>query len=236
MSVARAALSADGRDPFSSPKLRTLFQSHQGSQSPPRLAMSGMIESVLLAESETLLDSFESTHHTRFPFLDMGCLRRLTRQCKAEGHLGCIHGASAAERFNLMCVLAIGLAMEGEHISFAGQIEGNLFIVALGHLNQVFRFSAAIDQVRALLLLTLYSMIRSSVGGTWHLIGFAMRVSIGHELHITKATSKQTDLPRKVFWSAYMLEQMTCRALDRASCLGSHDIPDQVRPTNTDRS
>ncbi|CAH0048153.1 unnamed protein product [Clonostachys solani] len=221
-SVAYAMLAADGGSPFGSSVLRSnIFQ--DDSHISQELELSKMLESFLLNQGETLLARYERNCHSRYPFIQMDKLNGTMESCKAQGSLQPIQRATSAERFHFFTVMAIGLAMEGRRISFAGQIEGNLFMVAINHLGGIFRFSDPIDQVRGLLLLTIYSMFRSSTGSTWHLAGFAMRICIAHSYH----TGEHSENIHKTFWSTFMLEQTICDALERLPSLGHVDLLSQ---------
>lgn len=229
MSVVHAILSADGSDPFNSSQLRSYFRFQTSSSE--LLAVPKMIESVVLTEGDAFLQRYNKTYHLRYPFLAMDSLATTLTQCKSDGNLGHIANTSPSERFQIFCVLAIGFAIEGHQLSFAGQIEGNLFILALSHLEEVFKHSQSWDQVRVLLLMTLYSIIRPSVGCTWHLIGLAVRISIGRECQgppLPADSADPNDIDR-VFWCAYMLEQTVCRSLLRTSSLDDHELPYEVR-------
>ncbi|VUC22517.1 unnamed protein product [Clonostachys rosea] len=218
-SVAYAMLAADGGSPFGSSVLRSnIFQ--DDSHISQELELSKMLESFLLNQGETLLARYEENCHSRYPFIDIEKLKVAMESCKASRSLEPIQRATSAERFHFFTVMAIGLAMEGRRISFAGQIEGNLFMVAVNHLGGIFRFSEPIDQIRGLLLLTIYSMFRSSTGSTWHLAGFAMRLCIAHSYH----TGEHSENIHKAFWSTFMLEQTICDALERLPSLGHADL------------
>lgn len=222
-SVAYAMLGADGGSPFGSSVLRSnIFQ--DDSHISQELELSKMLESFLLNQGETLLTRYERNCHSRYPFIQMDKLNEIMESCKAQGSLQPIQRATAAQRFHFFTVMAIGLAMEGRRISFAGQIEGNLFMVAVNHLGGVFRFSDPIDQISGLLLLTIYSMYRSSTGSTWHFAGFAMRICIAHSYH----TGEHSEKIHKTFWSTFMLEQTICDALERLPSLGPVDLLSQV--------
>lgn len=222
-SVAYAMLAADGGSPFGSSVLRSnIFQ--DDSHTSQELELSKMLESFLLNQGETLLTRYERSCHSRYPFIQMDKLNETMESCKSQGSLQPIQRATSAERFHFFIAMAIGLAMEGRRISFAGQIEGNLFMVAVNHLGGIFRFSDPIDQIRALLLLTIYSMFRSSTGSTWHLAGFAMRICIAHSYH----TGEHPENIHKTFWSTFMLEQAICDGLERLPSLGHVDLLSQV--------
>lgn len=229
MSVVHAILSVDGSDPFNSSQLRSYSRFHTNSSEP--LAVPRIIESVILTEGEALVERYKRTYHLHYPFLAIDSLVATLTRCKSDGNLGPIVNSSPSERFQTFCILAIGFAIEGHGLSFAGQIEGNLFILALSNLEEVFNHSQSWDQVRVLLLMALYSIIRPSVGCTWHLIGLALRISIGRECQrpsVPAASTHSDDIDR-VFWCAYMLEQTVCRSLLRKSSLTGHELPYEVR-------
>lgn len=224
MAIFHVILSMNGSDPYRPFILRSIFQSAtSATHTSQNVRDSPILREMLFAEGNEYLDLFENVFHYRYPLLDVPKLRDIWRRCKADETLENRDDFPGVNQFCLYAVLAIGIAMNSHHISLARHIEGNLLLAALGHLESVFHRSGGLEQVRILLLLPIYSLYRSSTGTTWHLVGFAIRICISHSHHLTQMPPGPCG-KIEALWSACMLEQEICDALDRPPSLSHVDL------------
>lgn len=110
-----------------------------------QLAVPAMVESFITMEGVTFLASYKKAYHLRYPFLDIDVLAAKLTECESDRSIQHLVNASPAERLQIFCALAIGIAIEGHRISFATQIEGNLCLLALSHLEEIFKISQSCD-------------------------------------------------------------------------------------------
>jgi hypothetical protein len=228
-------LSADGSNPFKTEVLRSVPLESFSSGSANDL--SSMQLHVLTDHGDALIESYEMTIHIFYPFMPMSIVKEL---------LLCLKGPDASTsastssfdnfaRFSLYMIFSITLLLGEGAVPFAEYLEGQFFFSALSGLEAIFESGAPLDRVRALLLLSIYSLYKSSAGSSWHFVGFAMRTCVLQGYHSRQRLPTKVDgadeLARWAFWSSYALERMLCLALDRLPSTGDSDISVTVCPS-----
>lgn len=110
---------------------------------------------------------------------------------------------------------------------------------ALQYQDLVYGVGDPLQQLEALLLLSVYAIMRPSVPGVWYVLGTALRVCVDLGLHNDGFARLQERLPfardrrRRLFWCTYLLDRQICFYLGRPV-----GIPDELVltrfPTNMD--
>ncbi|CDK30000.1 unnamed protein product [Kuraishia capsulata CBS 1993] len=93
---------------------------------------------------------------------------------------------------------------------------------ALRFMDPVYTSSDRLESLQAILLLTLYSLMRPAVPGVWYVLGSALRICVDLGLHTETSIVNKTqydaytmDMRRRLFWCCYSLDRQVCVYLGR---------------------
>jgi len=190
--------------------------------------LSGMQLRVLSEHGDALIESYEMTVHILYPFMFMGDVKEMLLHFQSPDPCTSRSSFSSFTRFSLSMILSITLLLGGKDVPFAEYVEGQFFFSALSGLKAVFESGPVLDCIRALLLLSIYSLYKPSAGSSWHFVGFAMRTCVlqgYHSRHRIPANVDEAEESAKwAFWSCYALERTLCLALDRLPSISDSDI------------
>ncbi|KAH8809450.1 fungal-specific transcription factor domain-containing protein [Xylogone sp. PMI_703] len=166
----------------------------------------------LLQTSSALpyVDQYFSCVHSTFPFLsesDIRCtLGSISNKAQAPGRL-----------IILYLILAIGAVFPSSTSFFDTANSAEYFLRA----SEVeFSYGETLETAQILLLFTIYSLLDSSAGNSWHLVDLAMQACILLGLHQSQLpgegnTLKEEDLTQReqTFWTAYILDRCISSSL-----------------------
>lgn len=92
---------------------------------------------------------------------------------------------------------------------------------AMKHVDSTYSTADLLEQLEAVLLQTLYLVMRPNVPGVWYLLGTALRLCVDLGLHKEEHPKAQTlsaftkDRRRRLFWSTYSIDRQMCFYLGR---------------------
>lgn len=92
---------------------------------------------------------------------------------------------------------------------------------AMRHVDSTYSTADPLEQLEAVLLQTLYLVMRPNVPGVWYLLGTALRLCVDMGLHKEEHPKAQTvsaftkDRRRRLFWSTYSIDRQMCFYLGR---------------------
>lgn len=92
---------------------------------------------------------------------------------------------------------------------------------AMRHVDATYSTADLLEQLEAVLLQTLYLVMRPNVPGVWYLLGTALRLCVDMGLHKEEHLKAQTmsaftkDRRRRLFWSTYSIDRQMCFYLGR---------------------
>ncbi|PSK38340.1 hypothetical protein C7M61_002902 [Candidozyma pseudohaemuli] len=92
---------------------------------------------------------------------------------------------------------------------------------AMRHVDATYSTADLLEQLEAVLLQTLYLVMRPNVPGVWYLLGTALRLCVDMGLHKEEHPKSQTmsaftkDRRRRLFWSTYSIDRQMCFYLGR---------------------
>lgn len=106
------------------------------------------------------------------------------------------------------------------HLQFDEEISDNFKSTALAYIDDAYSSSNKLEVMQAMLIHTLYSLMRPCVPGVWYLLGSTLRMCVDLELHKEERYSPgitffETDLRRRLFWCCYSLDRQICVYLNR---------------------
>lgn len=96
------------------------------------------------------------------------------------------------------------------------------------------------QMLQAILLISVYSLMRTTVPGPWYVVGVALRLSVDMGLHhetpqyISELDSDELDLNRRLMWTAYSLDRQICVYLGRPFGIADADINTQMPSLSPD--
>ncbi|KAL2795271.1 hypothetical protein BJX66DRAFT_350656 [Aspergillus keveii] len=94
---------------------------------------------------------------------------------------------------------------------------------------RVLQSGSCIQLLHCLLLLIMYSMLSSTGGSTWHLLGLAMKKCVSFRLHKesdpdSPVSSEEATKRAFLFWNLYIIDRTLCTAMDRPFGIQDEDI------------
>lgn len=99
------------------------------------------------------------------------------------------------------------------------EISNSYKLEAMRYIDSLYQSDDRLELLQALLLLTLYSLMRPSVPGVWYILGTLIRLTVDLGLHTEKLNFKVSpftrDLRRRLFWCTYSLDRQICVYLGR---------------------
>lgn len=202
--MTRSSLLTDNGDPQSSAP--ALFHN--------RLNMSAGHQSILLEvlDSEgALLDDYVERYfahiHPSLPFLDEKEVKLTLRLLQSR------ELRNPSKELILCMVLSVGACYSAPANFRTIYHSRNFFLYTLELLNSCVH-KEDIDTARAIILFTIYSLIHSSSGNSWHLRGLATRICITlgfhHESSLRGDSSvgeEEIEHRRHIFWCTYVLDR-----------------------------
>jgi Fungal specific transcription factor domain len=228
-------LSTDGGNPFKTVVLRSTPMDIFSFSSADEL--SSMQLRVLSEHGDALIEIYEKTIHIFYPFMPMSVIKELLLHLQAPHPSAPTSSISNFARFSLFIILSITLLLGGDDVPFAEHFEGQFFFSALSGLKAILELGPPLDCIRALLLLSIYSLYKPSAGSSWHFVGFAMRTCVLQGYHSRQRVPVNVEgadeSTRWAFWSCYALERTLCLTLDRLPSISDSDITITVRSSLT---
>lgn len=112
------------------------------------------------------------------------------------------------------------ISSSSNHLQYHTHISELFKEAAMRHLDALYASSDPLEQLEAILLQTLYSVMRPNVPGVWYLLGTALRLCVDLGLHKEELlklpySAYVKDRRRRLFWSAYSMDRQMCFYLGR---------------------
>lgn len=152
------------------------------------------------------VDQYFTCIHSTFPFLMENSVRQ-TMKSMAAGE-----PQTPASLIILCLVLAIGAVVPCSTSFVDISYSSRYFLNAI---EVEFPFGETLETAQILTLFTLYSLLDSSAGNSWHLVDLTMQTCILLGLHQSQTTNNTNDFTNEdlaqragVFWSAYTLDRL----------------------------
>lgn len=107
------------------------------------------------------------------------------------------------------------------HLQFPGEISENFKNSALVYIEDVYSNIDRLEALKAMLCLTLFSLMRPCIPGVWYLLGSSLRLCVDLNLHNENNSSSSSfdaftiDMRRRLFWCCYSLDRQICVYLNR---------------------
>lgn len=124
--------------------------------------------------------------------------------------------------------IIFAIASSVYHLQYLATISEQFKKAALKYVDSTYQTSDPLEQLEAVLLLSVYSIMRPSVPGVWYVLGTALRICVDLGLH-TDGSGKSDrfdaftkDRRRRLFWCSYSLDRQICFYLGRPT-----GIPDE---------
>ncbi|KAK6220339.1 hypothetical protein QIS74_05841 [Colletotrichum tabaci] len=135
--------------------------------------------------------------------------------------------------FNVHMALAIGILMspDSAHLSM---LSSGYHAVAANQLHSILRSEVSLEHVHCMVMLLLYSLLSSTGGSAWHLLGLTVKTCISLGLHRepdahSDLTMAEANKRRWLFWTVYSLDRSLSIAMDRPFSIQDDDILVQRR-------
>lgn len=169
------------------------------------------------AASELHLDHyFECIQHS-LPVLNEEEVRRTLEQLRSQQR------PSMINKLQLYMALAIGACLPAVS-EFTDSYCSTTFFLGAFKIYSTTQLEGSLDTARVMILFTIYSLLNSSAGSSWHLRGLLIRNCISLGLHSEESIQNGEYLKyeeiqdrRTIFWSSYVLDRLA--PYDRASLL-----------------
>ncbi|TIC99251.1 Protein STB5 [Colletotrichum higginsianum] len=140
--------------------------------------------------------------------------------------------------FNVHMALAIGILMspDSAHLSM---LSSGYHAVAANQVHSILRSEVSLEHVHCMVMLLLYSLLSSTGGSAWHLLGLTVKTCISLGLHRepdahADLTMAEANKRRWLFWTVYSLDRSLSIAMDRPFSIQDDDISVQVPPEEED--
>lgn len=116
--------------------------------------------------------------------------------------------------------ITFAIASSVLHLQFDEEISDNFKSTAMKYTDDAYSSSNRLEVMQAMLIHTLYSLMRPCVPGVWYLLGSTLRMCVDLELHKEEKFPPnisffETDLRRRLFWCCYSLDRQICVYLNR---------------------
>ncbi|KAL2835478.1 hypothetical protein BJY01DRAFT_238805 [Aspergillus pseudoustus] len=94
---------------------------------------------------------------------------------------------------------------------------------------RILQSGSSVDLIHSLLLMIMYSMLSSSGGSTWHLLGLALKKSISFRMHkdpdpVSPVSPEEAMKRGVLFWNLYIVDRTLCTAMERPYGIEDEDI------------
>ncbi|CCF46050.1 hypothetical protein CH063_03772 [Colletotrichum higginsianum] len=113
--------------------------------------------------------------------------------------------------FNVHMALAIGILMspDSAHLSM---LSSGYHAVAANQVHSILRSEVSLEHVHCMVMLLLYSLLSSTGGSAWHLLGLTVKTCISLGLHRepdahADLTMAEANKRRWLFWTVYSLDR-----------------------------
>lgn len=115
-------------------------------------------------------------------------------------------------------VFAIALLVH--QLRYPAEISGGFRSAAQRFTEHVWLLADKLETLQGMLLLTAYLLMRPAVPGVWYVLGLALRLCVGLELHLELGGFRRLppfvqDMRRRLFWCTYLLDRQVCVYLGR---------------------
>lgn len=117
--------------------------------------------------------------------------------------------------------IVFAIASSVYHLQYLATISEQFKKAALKYVDSTYQTSDPLEQLEAVLLLSVYSIMRPSVPGVWYVLGTALRICVDLGLHTdglgknNKFDAFTKDRRRRLFWCTYSLDRQICFYLGR---------------------
>ena len=117
--------------------------------------------------------------------------------------------------------IVFAIASSVYHLQYLATISEQFKKAALKYVDSTYQTSDPLEQLEAVLLLSVYSIMRPSVPGVWYVLGTALRICVDLGLHSdgvgksNKFDAFTKDRRRRLFWCLYSLDRQICFYLGR---------------------
>lgn len=117
--------------------------------------------------------------------------------------------------------IVFAIASSVYHLQYLTTISEQFKKAALKYVDSTYQTSDPLEQLEAVLLLSVYSIMRPSVPGVWYVLGTALRICVDLGLHTEgfatngKFDAFTKDRRRRLFWCTYSLDRQICFYLGR---------------------
>lgn len=133
--------------------------------------------------------------------------------------------------FFLNIVFAISSSVH--HLQYLNTILESFKLSAMKYLDSVYACNDQLEILEAYLLLALYSLMRPTNPGVWHVLGLALRTSVDLGLHneklipalkLAEMDSFVLDRRRRLFWCTYSIDRQICFYFERPNGIPEESI------------
>lgn len=133
--------------------------------------------------------------------------------------------------FFLNIVFAISSSVH--HLQYLNTISESFKLSAMKYLDSVYACNDQLEILEAYLLLALYSLMRPTNPGVWHVLGLALRASVDLGLHneklipplkLAEMDSFVKDRRRRLFWCTYSIDRQICFYFERPNGIPEESI------------
>jgi hypothetical protein len=152
-------LSADGGNPFQTVVLRGAPPDIFSFSSVDELSSTQL--RVLSERGDALIERYEMTIHTLYPFMPMDIVKELLLHLQSPDSSTSSSSLDNFAQFSLSIIVSINFLLGEEDVPFAKYVEGQFFFSALSRLKTIFESDSLLNRIRALLLLSLYSLLQT---------------------------------------------------------------------------
>lgn len=116
--------------------------------------------------------------------------------------------------------IVFAIASSVYHLQYLATISEQFKVAALKYVDSTYQASDPLQQLEAVLLLSMYSTMRPSVPGVWYVLGTALRICVDLGLHTETGRNDKFDAftkdrRRRLFWCSYSLDRQICFYLGR---------------------
>ncbi|PVH18493.1 uncharacterized protein CXQ87_001423 [Candidozyma duobushaemuli] len=117
--------------------------------------------------------------------------------------------------------IIFAISSSTNHLQYHTHMSESFKEAAMRHVDATYSTADSLEQLEAVLLQTLYSVMRPNVPGVWYLLGTALRLCVDMGLHKEEHPKAQTmsaftkDRRRRLFWSTYSIDRQMCFYLGR---------------------
>lgn len=134
--------------------------------------------------------------------------------------------------------IVFALAASVNHLQYPSSISDQFNMAALKYIDSTYSAADPLDLLEAVLLLTVFSLMRPLVPGVWYVLGTALRTCVDLRLHKEDLRNKfdayTKDRRRRLFWSTYLLDRQISFYLDRPLGIPEENITSRFPSTLDD--